>query len=227
MVREDLTNVMYRDFDDWDMFQSQYYDDEEKDMAQSNDNKVDEDNDPTLTVDFIKPLSARFSFTPDFREIKNRSNILVFIYSDLKEDLFGAEFFDNKDIYLGKGRTVATSFRMKISSTGLPVVTKGGLYGSRAIMGDIYAVSAAKLMQLDCIEQNTIFTHREKEYVYAEDQILKNNKIMPSLPCWMYLHPHNHGLDVSESIAVKETRAAVPSSPASTCPLTQEYSPLA
>lgn len=141
----------------------------------------------TSAPDFITPLKTRMSLTPEWRELKAKKHIPVFIFSDYQESMFGGEFFRD-DLYVGRGRTAAASYKMRVNGQGVAEVYHHQVYGDRAIAGDIYLISPKKLMELDCIEKNTIFTERKKEYIYAEDQMYSNG-LMPSLLCWMYLCP--------------------------------------
>lgn len=174
--------------------------------------------------DFITPLKFRMNCTPDWREMKTKKLIPVFIFSDYQEKMFGSSFFD-REVYIGRGRTASATYKMIVNNQGVAEVYHSQVYGNRAIAGDIYLISPKKLMELDTIEKNTVFTDRSKEYIYAEDQVYSNG-LMPSMLCWMYLCPGPPFKDSAENsfLSIKEYKAEKKISHTSEhLPIVQEY----
>lgn len=142
---------------------------------------LQQDNYPL--IDFVTPTALRTEYTPDFKQFRGKKNILVFVFDDLQETHFGREFFD-KDKYLGRGRTVTQSFRLVVKNH-VTYCYGNDYMASKAIEGDIYAVSASRLYDLDYVMENTVKTKRNSRFVYALDQKLEGG-IVPSLDCQMY-----------------------------------------
>lgn len=152
-------------------------------------------------ADFITPLAARFKFSPDLHDRGMEKDILLFVADDYKEGLFGHEFFRHEK-YLGSGRTVSNSFRLDYWQQKVTIV-KGGYNCTRAVQGDVYAVSAEKLFEYDMIRKNTDEDKRIQVYVYLQEQSL-NNGYVPSLEAWMYVKQGHMTVTQSYSMMIRE-----------------------
>lgn len=176
--------------------------------------------------EFTSALQNRLDYTPDFKEIRKKDNILLFVYDEYRESMYGKDMF-KKSGYLGRASTCATIFRMYIWQGKWPVVVKNGLMGTRVIIGDVYVVDAATLMQMDAIYKNGEELFRSREYVYLEDQRAKAN-LIPTQEAVMYLRGKN-GVDDEQAtwdVSIKETRLKYTRGSANSLPLVQEYDPL-
>ena len=120
---------------------------------------------PALTT-----LAARgsLSTTPDFNALKGVW-WKVFVYGTLKKNFHNHHLL--KDMpYLGKARTIPGAFGM-YSAGSFPVLgPTDAVKEKAAVSGELYAVDAFCIVQLDRLEGNGSMYNREKHWVSALDQ---------------------------------------------------------
>lgn len=141
-------------------------------------------------VKIIDELERRKQFTPDFRELRLRTDILVFVYDEFKKKgLQNPILVDSK--YLGEGRTTNNQFFMK-NSAHFPVVfqhRKEGHPNKGFIRGEVYAVPPETLLRLDKVKSNLVMFKRVSKHITLMDQefMTKKGNKKPTVECFTYL----------------------------------------
>lgn len=140
--------------------------------------------------DMSKQLAKRKNdLTPDFQELKLRGDNLVFVYGTLRPKGMNSHLLEG-DKYLGRGRTLTDKYILRDIRGKFPIVkdSTGSLRGK--IEGDVFAVDALTMMELDYLEGNgTLYTRKER-WIRLQDQHygLKEGKSgTPVVKCWIYL----------------------------------------
>lgn len=142
-------------------------------------------------VCIIDELLMRKRFSPDFGNVRNREDILLFVYDEFqRQGSMNPVLSESK--FLGQGRTAANNFQMKNGRHNVPVVLSNNSKGDSNkgfIRGEVYAVPPETLLQVDKMNSNTVRFRRQKKYIFLLDQeyqTKKGNK-RPSVECFMYL----------------------------------------
>lgn len=141
-------------------------------------------------IDLIQKIKERAERTPDFRELRIKTDIPVFVYGTLKRGDYNNRLLEGSK-YLGEAETSTRYYNMK-STGGFPVVFKRNeLYtGSAKVEGEVYLVNLETLTNLDRLEDNGHMYIRSLNYVFLKDQPFVESdgaKYRPSLQCWMYI----------------------------------------
>lgn len=144
--------------------------------------------------DMTKQLRKRNTdLTPDFQELKLRGDNLVFVYGTLRPMGTNSYLLDG-DKYLGRGRTLTDKYILRDIRGRFPIVkdSTGSLRGK--IEGDVFAVDALTMLELDRLESNGILYTRKERWIRLQDQHynLKQGKSgSPVVKCWIYLIDDN------------------------------------
>lgn len=153
------------------------------------DERIAASKDTKLTKELLR---RRNKETPDFQELLLEGDNLVFAYGTLRPG--GANYHLVKNSkWLGEGITLADNFILR-STGGFPTVkiTKSHLAGK--VCGDVYAVDALTMCELDRLEGNNTLYKRSKKFITMMDQeypLAGGKTGRPNLECWMYLIPEN------------------------------------
>lgn len=139
----------------------------------------------------IQRLQQRATFTPDFRDIRETTNIPVFVYGTLKSDLSNHGLLKGAvkvgDAYLSE----RAAYHM-VSAGGFPVLyyreynKKLGIatsYSVPRIDGEVYSVTPEHMLALDALESNGYMYQRELKNVCLA---LKPNSFRTQ-KVWIYL----------------------------------------
>jgi len=134
-------------------------------------------------------LLTRQAYTPDFKNLDQYDNILIFIWDNM---MFGGFNHENtlKDcIYMGKGITLMPEYTMK-SNGFYPYLVNDYLESHRArVHGELYAVDAHMVHRLDVLNNVTRIMDREKVYVCCRDQeSVHKDKKPPIVQAYMWIH---------------------------------------
>jgi len=140
-----------------------------------------------------KELSSRRNpNTPDFLELKNRGDNLVFVYGTLRTGNPNFYLLEGSK-YLGYATTTIPGFIMR-SGKGFPMVKRADkenqLRGK--ILGEVFAVDALTMCELDRLEGNNFFYKREEVFCTLQEQdvpMKEHKTFKPACKAWMYLIP--------------------------------------
>lgn len=153
-----------------------------------NENRISEYTDVHITRDLLKRKNDQ---TPDFHELVRNGDNLVLVYGTLK--VGGANFhLLEGSKYLGEGTTLSDKFEMR-SAKGFPVAKeKPSSKVCGRLSGDVFAVDALTMLELDHLEGNNTLYTRQKKWVTLLDQDypLAGGKVgKMTQQCWIYLVP--------------------------------------
>lgn len=134
-----------------------------------------------MSVNFLDVLKHRIRRTPDFMELRDKTNIPVFLYDDF---VYNKDYLYPRDIKsLGKAVTVANNLvyrkrymeQMKINGTFKTMSMKGVhvspfQYEEGCVEGYVYLLNYKAIVYLDEWYMNREVFERKEINVYLEDQ---------------------------------------------------------
>mgnify|MGYP006365673073 CR=1 FL=1 len=122
------------------------------------------------TIDILKELQRRQAQTPDFKDIRLKEKVLLFIYDDMKKGGLNNYFLTESD-YLGVARTASNFYKMR---TGIfPIVfdeEDKNTVVRGFIQGEIFAVSPETILAMDRLKCNGEMFSRKKRNFFLEEQ---------------------------------------------------------
>ncbi len=135
--------------------------------------------DPTKDLEMLaEKLRSRARRTPDYKEMKSKKHILVFVYGSLMKGGFLNETLkDSKFLYAAE--TGSSSFIMKDLGSFPGLIRSRSPGSGYKIFGEVYDIDALTLTDLDGIESNGRF--------YQRCQICVVNLMGEPRTVWVYL----------------------------------------
>ena len=134
-----------------------------------------------MSANFLDVLKQRIRRTPDFMELRDKTNIPVFLYEDF---IYNTDYLYPREIKsLGKAVTVANNLvyrkrymeQMKIGDTFKTMNIRGVhvspfKYEEGCVGGHVYLLNYKALLYLDEWYMNREVFERKEIYVFLEDQ---------------------------------------------------------
>ena len=142
-----------------------------------------------ITKELLKRKNAQ---TPDFFELKARGDNLVFVYGTLRTGGSNFHLLEGSK-YLGYAQTTSSNYILR-RGRSFPIVKKSKLSYAGKIEGEVFAVDALTMCELDRLEGNNTFYTREEVFVTLDEQSykLKDGKTgKPIVKAWIYLIPED------------------------------------
>lgn len=151
--------------------------------------KVKEQMSSSTTKELLKRKNAQ---TPDFFHLKMRGDNLVFVYGTLRTGGSNSHLLGGSK-YLGSAQTTSSYYILR-RGRYFPVVKRSNLSYAGRVEGEVFAVDALTMCELDRLEGNNSFYTREEVFVTLDEQPykLKDGKTgKPVVKAWMYLIPED------------------------------------
>lgn len=138
-------------------------------------------------------IKNRMERTPDLKTLVDQGDQIVFVYGTLKQGFHNHSVLGRDPKYLGKARTQNMGWVM-YDTGGFPVVMKAN--PGQYIYGEVYAVPARQMLNLDHLEANGTMYQREKVKIRFIDQKEHSDvmygDITPIRDVWMYVGCDNY-----------------------------------
>jgi gamma-glutamylcyclotransferase (GGCT)/AIG2-like uncharacterized protein YtfP len=141
------------------------------------------------TKELLKRKNAQ---TPDFFELKARGDNFVFVYGTLRTGGSNFHLLEGSK-YLGYAQTTSPNYILR-RGRAFPMVKKSNLNYAGKVEGEVFAVDALTMCELDRLEGNNSFYTREEIFVTLDEQSykLKDGKTgKPVVRAWIYLIPED------------------------------------
>lgn len=132
--------------------------------------------------DFLKKLSNREKYTPDFHILRAFKEIPLFVFDELKKGFESHNYLVNAK-YLGRATTLTHHYRMYTYRDKYPIVMESPTSNFKArVRGELYLVNVSHIHCIDILQDHTRRTLRNKLRVLMLDQPQGNHKTFRDFP---------------------------------------------